>query len=317
MAALLIIVSMCPTWADEEFRPVVIVYTGGETELAEMLADLIAADDRIDSEIKIVDTPAALAVATVLPTTECIVIYSDHRDEMKELGPGLTNFIQDGGGLVGMTEACYEPSAGVLATDVFPVFANTSVIKRSPTEKRVRTYVLNEATEIASGLPESFELLSMGLYFRGDEDGNYLDPGGDYTVVYKDLEIGSPLVLAYENQSGGRSVALPGIMVVRQSRVDVYYGNLIADENFVKLFTSCVYWAAKGSQRYPRVSEGLEQKIEDAEERYEKAGEAAREARRKKETQRLLVIGAIWGVGLVACGVILKKVVLVRAELEA
>jgi hypothetical protein len=310
LATVLVLASAVPCLADSEYRPVVVVYAGGDMVLANMLVDLIEDDPRIDSDVDIVNSAGALAMSTALPTTECIVVYSNHKDQLVGLGTPLANFLQEGGGLVGLTEVGYEPSAGNLATEVFPVFGNVSIVRRSLREKRSRTYILNQAGDITLGLPETFDLISMGTYYSGDEEDNYLEITGGHEVVYRDGETGSPLVVSYEAGKGGRSVALPGVMVVKQDRVDVYYGNLLSDDNFVRLFTNSVYWAAKGSQRYPEVSANLSQKIADAETRYERAGEEADRAKREALTQRTMVLGAIWAVGLVGCGIIVWKVIL-------
>lgn len=307
---LILMGSICPALGQSQYRPVIVLYTGGDTALAGMLADLIEEDPRIDSDVEIVTTAAAAAMSTVLPTTECLVIYCNHKDQIAGLEPGIGSFLAQGGGVVGINEVCYEPSAEEMALEVFPVGANTSVVQRSPAQKRVRHYLVEEGGEIASGLPEAFELLSMGIYLRGDEEGNYIEFDGGGKVVYRDGETGSPLVVTYESKKGGRSVAFTGVMVVKQDRVDVYYGKLIAQEDFVKLFTNCVFWAAKGSQRYQDTSTNLSEKIEGAETRYERAREEAEKARQARSSRKMVILAAVWVVGLVACGMVVKKVVL-------
>jgi hypothetical protein len=141
-----------------------------------------------------------------------------------------------------------------------------------------------------------------------------MDVHSDYTVPYRDQETGSPLVLAYQNEKGGRSVALPGIWVIPSERLDVYYGKLVEEPNFVQLFTNSVLWAAKGSSRYEEVQQDLDQKIMDAETRQDRLKEEADEARREEKTRRQVILAVLWAAGLVGCAVIAKKMVLVPVE---
>jgi hypothetical protein len=298
--------SLAGCWAQSE-RPVIMVYAAGDQVFGEMLADAIRSDSRIDSEVEVVPNPGLIMMATVLPTTECIVMYCNHKSQVTGLGPSLKVFIEEGGALVGMTETCYEPSAGEIATDIFPVYGNASVQEMKPGR---RTYVRDADLEICAGLPESFELISFGTYFPADEEGNYIEVPGDQRVAYRDQEIGSPLVTVYETGSGGRSVGLPGIWVVSNQRVDVYYGNLLADENFVKLLTNCVYWAAKGSSRFAEVGDDLSRKIEEAETLQDRLRKESEDAARKARMGRLVVLAIIWIIGLASCAIVAKRVVL-------
>jgi hypothetical protein len=309
LLAAVLSLALCPCWAQSE-RPVILVYAAGDQVFAEMLANAIRNDSRIDSDVEVVGNPAFIMMATVLPTTECIVMYCNHRSQLAALGPGLRTFIEEGGGLVGMTEACYEPSAKEIATDVFPIYGNASVQRTSPVERRARTYVRDADLEISEGLPESFELISMGTYFPADEEGNYVEVPGEHQVAYRDQEIGSPLVTTYETEKGGRSVSLPGIWVVSNARVDVYYGKLLADDNFVRLLTNSVYWTAKGSRRFSEVSEDLPNRIREAGTLQDRLKEEGEKAARKARTRRLAILVIGWIIGLSACVVVAKKVVL-------
>lgn len=143
--------------------PIIAVYSPGLPEFGEMLASLIEADERIDAEVMILHTQDEVAQATALPTTACIVIYSDNMRQFDRLGASLSTFFDSGGGLVGMTEICYVPSAGDLAKTVFPAYANASKKKLSPRERRVRSYVRQEEAALGEGLPERFDLVSMAI----------------------------------------------------------------------------------------------------------------------------------------------------------
>jgi hypothetical protein len=316
LSVALLLLTTVAVFGESDTAPTIVIYSGVDSGFAEMMATLIEEDGRIDSEVKVLKSADLVALATTLPQTECIIIYASNKAEDEGLGPSLITFFEQGGGLIGIKEITYEPSVGDLARDVFPTFANASVSKLNPREKRVRNYVKADSSEIAEGLPDSFELLSMGVYFSGDAAGDYMQIPGDYGVPYRDGETGAPIVLTDQNEEGGRSVSLPGVWVVPSSRIDIYYGNVVADENFVGLFTNSVLWAAKGSTRFTEVTQDLDAKLEEARGKQDRLKEAAEQARKKENTRRTILLAGVWAAGLLACAVIIKKLVLAPIELE-
>jgi hypothetical protein len=299
---------------EEDPDPMIVIYSAGDPVLGEMLANLLIEDDRIDSKVEIITDPEIIEMASLLPSTECIVIYAVHEDQVTGLYTSLSLYLQEGGGLVGIREVCNEPTAKQLATEVFPISANESNRAPNSKGKRARTYLPVDDHMIASGLPETFDILSMGTYLSADDEGNYLPVPGDFSIVYKDEITDSPLVVAVESDQGGRSVAMPGIWSVGNTRVDVYYGNIVADENFMKLFTNSVLWAAKGSTRFKTISSNLTEKIDNADQERQELTRKAEEAERKKNQQRLILLVVVWGGGLVVCGIVVWKLVLATVE---
>ena len=295
--------------AAADVKPVIIVYSGGTPELGEMLASMIESDDRLDAQVRIALNPGEVILATMAPATQCIVVYAEHKDYVSELDAFLVPYFEGGGGLVGIMETCYEPSAPGMATEVFQVFGNSTDVERSIRERRTRTYILEESGEIASGLPEEFEILSMGTYLSADEDGNHVRVPGDYNVIYRDNATGCPLIITHESNDGGRSVAFPGIMLANIPRLDVYYGNLMLEENFVKLFTNSVTWAT-GNSRIKRVREGLAEAMQEQENRIRQLADEAEDTRQGEATNRIVRLLLLWAAGLVSMGVVAKKIVL-------
>jgi len=300
--------------AESSVEPSIIVYSGTDSGFAEMLAQLILDDPRIDSQVRVVTSPDIIALASSLPQTECIIIYTANKVEIEGLESNLISYFEQGGGLVGMREICSTEAAGRLAMDVFPTYANGSATQLNPRETRIRVHVADDDTDINEGLPGNFPLLSMGTYFSADSENNYLPVSGDYMVPFRDEETGSPLVLAYENEQGGRSVAFPGVWVIPSERLDVYYGKLVAEPNFVKLFTNSVLWAAKGSTRFNEVQKDLDVKIEDAKGKQDRLRQEAEDARKREENQRLMMLIGIWVAGILVCAVVVKKLVLAPIE---
>jgi len=287
-------------------EPVIVVYAGGVPELGEMLASLIESDARLNDQVMIVHTPEEVVLAAVMPATQCIVIYANHKDYVFGLESALVPFFREGGGLVGIAEVCYEPSALKLATEVFPVFANRTDREVKMGERRTRTYILEGASEVAAGLSDSFQILSMGTYLSADGNGSHVRVPGNYTVVYRDNATGCPLLVTHESSGGGRSVAFPGIMLATVARLDVYYGNLVLDENFVRLFTNSVAWAS-GNARIKRVKEGLAQAIDEYEGQLRQLKGEADRARQDRTNRRTATLLILWAAGLVSSGLVVKR----------
>lgn len=291
-------------------KPVIVVYTGEDEAFAAMLASLIEADGRMESEVEVAASREAVILASALPQTQCIVVYADNERELEGLEPRLLSFFERGGGLVGMKEACYVPSAGSLATMAFPTYANASVKESNPnSEKARREYVKYDDAEISSGLPDRFPLPSMGQYFLGDVAGNYLGMAGTGSVPFRDQQTGSPLVLTQQNSNGGRSVAFPGIWVLSLSRVKTYYGNLVNDENFVKMFTNSVLWASEGARTQARIGEDLSS-LDELRRREEEFPAEMELASSRRRANRSMVLVGLWAIGLTTCGLVVKKLIL-------
>jgi hypothetical protein len=291
--------------------PIILVYTGVNDEYGEILASLIRESDVMDVtgvEIFVTADPEMVSLGASLPNTACIVVNADNEAEMAGLEESLLTYFEDGGGLVGFKDACFLPSAGRLAVDVFPVFANHSVKETRP-DMWTRVFVRDDVMEVNSGLQESFALMSMGTYFSADDGGGYLEVPGDWSVLYRDGETSSPQVVAYEGEGGGRSVAFPGIWVVGTPRLAIYYGNLAANEAFVTLFTRSVRWAME-SGRYAEWSGQWSDRLRELDDgREELAGEAA-ERGRERSSRRIYTLVAAWGVGLLVSALVSWRFIL-------
>ncbi len=300
-----------------DLKPTIVIYTGADTGFATMLAELIKQDPRIDSDARVVNSPDLVALAAALPSTECIVVYASNKNELEGLSSALTRFFEGGGAVIGLREICYQPSAGDLATLVFPTYANASRQQYASGQRRARNYTKAQSTEINSELPDRFSLPSAGFYFCAYGNGTYAEVAGNYTVLYRDGETGAPIVLTHESPKGGRSIAFPGIWVISSTRVDVYYGRLLEDGNFTRMFSNCLLWAAKGSTHYKRVSQDLDAKLEVARSKQQRLAEQAEQARRRESTRRTLFLLVVWAAGLLACAVIVKKVILAPFEIAS
>lgn len=290
-----------------EARSVVVVYGGGEDELASMLVELIEGEEEVDAEVLVVNSPEAVRLSAAMPEVACILIYADHRDDLVGLPGPLTAFFEAGGGLVGLREVCSQPAAEELAREVFPVHGNHTL--RPSGSTRAFLYQLDEGAEIAEGLPESFEVLSLGTYVSVDSDGDRIQIPGGHQVIYRDQETGSPLVVAHESEKGGRSVGLPGIMVVSNERVDVYYGNLFLNGNFTALLANSLVWAM-GNSRFQALEQDLQQEIEEFNAIQEELRNEAENAESERRTRRTYYLVGFWAAGLVVCGLIMFKLVL-------
>jgi hypothetical protein len=291
--------------------PIILVYTGVNYEYGEILASLIresGLEDVTGAEIFVTADPEMVSLGASLPNTACIVVNADNAAEMAGLEESLLTYFGDGGGLVGFKDACFLPSAGRLAVDVFPVFANHSVKETRP-DMWSRVFVIDDVMEVNSGLPESFTLMSMGAYFSADDGGGYLEVPGDWSVLYRDGETSSPQVVAHEGDGGGRSVAFPGIWVVSTPRLAIYYGNLAANEAFVTLFTRSVRWAMEGG-RFAAWSGEWPDRLKEVREAREELVEEAEERRGERSSSRIYLLVAAWGAGLMVCALVSWRFIL-------
>ncbi len=292
--------------------PCILVYAGANVGYAEMLASLIRSDYRIKAEVLVASDPEVVSLMAALPTTQSMIIHADNAAEIAALEVSLLNYFRGGGGLIGMKDACYGSSAGRLATEVFPTHANVSVAETSPS-RWARTYARRDEMEINSRLSERFQLFSMGTYFSGDRNGQYVEVPGEYVVLYTDQETGSPMVLINGNQAGGRSVAFPGIWVSGVSRLDTYYGKLVANEDFAKMFTNSVLWV-QGATRFSDLMGTWNERLEEVEDHRLRLAEEALEGTRKESMRRTVILAGLWAAGLAASGIIVKKTILPRPD---
>jgi len=319
LLALSTLVAQCGGSQDVNVTPIIYLYAPGDRTFAGMLASLIGNDTRIrqsGAKVELLDTQSEVIWATALPNTACLVIYSDNARQLEGLETPLLAFFKNGGGLLGIREICFK-HRGLerLVSVVFPTFANGSIKQTGTAKRRVRTYVAVEPGEIGEELPDRFDLVSMGTYYCADQDGNYLRIPSNYQVAYMDEEIGAPLVVVAESDRGGRSVGMPGIWVVKASRVDIYYGNLVSDENFVRLFTNSVVWAMesswfrdKGLNMHRRMAQMIEKE--------ETLAKDLERIERTKKGRRTIVLAVLWVIGLAACAVIARNTILVPLEEE-
>ena len=69
-----------------------------------------------------------------------------------------------------------------------------------------------------------------------------------------------------------------------------------------------------GNSRFTRLEETLGDKVDEFNSIQEELRIAAEEAREGRKTQRTYFLLTFWAVGLIVCGLILVKMVLVRQE---
>jgi len=285
-----------------DLTPIIIIYTGVNDDYGEMLASLVREEDVLGAEVFVTADPELASLGASLPNTACIVVHADNAAEMTGLEESLSTYFLGGGGVVGLKDACFLPSSGELARRVFPTYANFSISETRP-DGWARTYFRDDLTVINSGLPESFTVMTMGTYFSADAEGTYLEVLGDWSVLYRDGDTSSPQVIAYEGEGGGRSVAFPGTWVVSTSRLPVYYGNLVVNEDFAELFCNSVRWAAESS-RYTRLSGEWSNRLVNVSESRERMVKEAEERIKAGSSKRTYTLLLLWALGLVASALI-------------
>ncbi|MBU7004205.1 MAG: hypothetical protein HXS50_01465, partial [Theionarchaea archaeon] len=66
-------------------QPTIIIYSGTDSGFGYKMAELLQKDVRIDSQVRVVNSPDLIVLAATLPQTECIVIYAEREAEIEGL----------------------------------------------------------------------------------------------------------------------------------------------------------------------------------------------------------------------------------------
>ncbi len=298
MAALL----ACPIIsAQEEPKPVILLYHGpkvGNQDLrtyGEALASLINTDPRMKdkADIKLVGDPDLMKTLLHFPQVKCAIIaLTTWESKDMTIIPSALWYFNQGGGLVGLGNVAYDPTEASATGTPFPVYGNDHergkiVISQEPaTGKRIIetmiTYSGDQDHEIARGVEEEFDLKDMRFVIHlnlSATQPHYVPrqpEKGEYTVVYRDSEIGAPLVVVYEEN--GTSVTFTGTdqMSIHEDE-ETYFGRFLDNENFAKLFQNAVYYAWNQEDKY-------ENAMAKAEEGFERVKEEEEDLKRRIES---------------------------------
>lgn len=325
----------------EDVKPVILLYHGpkkGDQELSvygEALAELIEQDSRLQGEAEIVLVGDQDLMNTLLyfPQVKCVILaLTTWELEAQRLVPSLEWYFNQGGSIVGLGNAGKGDVTFRLNGSIFPLFG-TQYYTVNPTfvcvnketgEERIveiprcndnevrqlvrqTTYVQSTDHEITQGVADEFTLKDSRfvahLNTSTKEFTHMVPEEGDYTMVYQDNDLGAPLVVVYEDN--GTTVTFAGTDQMSVHEGDpAYYGNILEDENFVKLFQNSVYYAWNEETKYEDAMARAQQKFEEMEQEEEALKEQVEKSQSQETTSSLMRSVLLIVVGLVLIAII-------------
>ena len=317
---LLVVTYFPPTIAqDDSLSPIILIYSSTAPDWGNRLADLIMSDDRFDAEIQIVNDRVTFETVVNFPRVQAVIICPLARERIT-LGDisGLTAaYFLDGGAVVGIGVSCTSRYAPLLGPSVFSIGGNRSLSAKRTGGRRVFQYNLKEIIpEINGEIPaETFHMEGYLSFYTSNSKGEYvaIPANGTRHILYEG-EKNAPMVVAFQSESGGSSVAFPGLTVQEVEGKDNYYGHLFERQEFKQLFLNGLKWAIDNSPRFQRLKNSAPATMEtEASRRADLAAEGDK-LEKKIEGRRMFRLGILWGVGLIFCIGVAFKFILVRDE---
>ena len=216
----------------------------------------------------------------------------------------MVAYFRNGGSTIGFHGCCWQNALGDLARLVFPVYGNSTVVGQRKSGLSVNEYSRDALLAgIGDSLPENFDLVGQFFAAPKDSDKNLVEPippGGEKTVLYRDRSTGTPLVIAYQGDGGGRSMAFSGFFVRNNPATGNHYEKLLSQPEFSTLLLDCYRWVSEGNSRFNRYLETYSVVIEERIAEREGLVSRAEERESSRRSQRTLLLAAFWALGVVA-----------------
>lgn len=287
----------------DEVRPRVIVYSSDMPNLSVAIAAALSDTLEGDLDVIAVTEPSLLSSYLGLPDTAGVVLATIKSIELQELGKQLFAYFRLGGALVGFQGALNQQNVGDLAREVFPAFGNATGSFVTKDGTPVNEYSRSEVLEGFEELPDNFDLVGQFFVYCAGPSREVIEPdaAGKRTVLFRDSKTAAPLVIAYQNDEGSRSVGFSGFFVREQENARNYYGKLLDSPVFLSLLESSLTWTLNGSSRLMAYTHSQEL-IESERERIQELKELSAKEESSKRTRRLLVLVVIWAMGILSVG---------------
>ncbi len=301
----------------EPMTPVIIVYSPYTPDWGNRLADLIRGDPRFGADVQIVGDRLTLETLVNLPRVQAVVLCPLTRPQvaLEDISNMMVAYFQEGGAVVGMGTVCTSSYCRRVGPEVFSISGNRSISAQIVGGRRVFTYCKADVIpEINGGMPNETLLMEGYLaFFSSNADGMYVPiPANGTRHVLYESETHVPLVVAFEPDKGGASVAFPGLSVQETPGKENYYGYLLEREEFRQLFLNSLKWAMDNGPRFQNLKETAAARMEaESTRRADLAAEADR-LQKKVEGRRLMRLAIVWVIGLAFCAGVAVKLVIVR-----
>ena len=317
VASFLLGVSVPVTISQSAGSPLILIYSGDTPEWGQGLSDLIEEDGRFDAEILIIQDRPTFETVVNFPRVQATIICPLQKERMAlgDVSDLTTAYFLDGGAVMGIGVACTTRYAPELGPVIFSISGNRSLSSKRMENRRVFVYNRKEVIPEINGGIETDPLYMEGYlaFYSADATGNHVEIpcNGTRHVLYEG-DRSAPLMVAFESEDGGSSIAFPGLTVQSVEGKDNYYGLLLERPEFKELFLNGLRWAIDNSPRYQRLLGSSAQALEDEANRRADLAEEAQKLEKRIESRRLLRLGILWAVGLVFCLAVVFKFVVIR-----
>jgi len=291
--------STCPVVA---WTPRVLVYSSDMPGFAQGLAELLA-NHMEGVEFLTLDQPSELSSLLAMPDVMCVILPVTTGTELRTLVDPLYTYFQNGGALIGFQGCCETKQVGRLATEVFPVFGNSTGSPVMKDAGPVNEYVRDQPLEGFQDIPEAFDLVGQFFSYSGDATRQQVDPQpaeGLKMVLFRESNTKAPLVVAYETPKGSRSLCLTGCFVKSKETERNYYGRLLQDPVFISLINDALAWTAQGATRSSSYESNYADLIRSEKGRLQSLLASADKAEKRSKDQRLLFLSVTWILGIAA-----------------
>ena len=303
----------------EAMTPVIIIYSAYTSDWGNRLADMVRSDPRFDAEVQVVGDRLTLETLVNFPRVQAVVLCPLTRPQaaLEDISNMMVAYFRDGGAVIGMGTACTSTYCSKVGPEVFSISGNRSISAQMVGGRRVFTYYRKEVmAEINAEVPgETIVMEGYLAFYSSTVDGVYVPilANGTRHVLYEG-ERQVPLVVAFEPDEGGASVAFPGLSVQDTPGKENYYGYVLEREEFKQLFLNSLKWAIDNSPRFQGLKETAAARMEAESTRRADLAAEADKLQKKVEARRLMRLGILWAIGLAFCGGVALKLVIVREQ---
>jgi len=241
-----LIVLLPVSFASTSDRSIILIYDRSGIEsfasrLAEVLQPVFG-----ESEVWLTRDPELFNSIAFLPQVKMLLVLVNKRDV--SLNAEVVEWFFDrGGSVLGNFDAGVEGDSGVMASHVFPVYANTSTTGsfNRQTRRYEMTYVKKDAHEVTEDLPDRFKTLERRMVIRWNERVReavrILPPTGTLSDIYVEESNGFPLVILYEEE--GRSAFFSSLDPPSN------LSKLLDDANYSRLLSNVVEWLLRWDKK--------------------------------------------------------------------
>ncbi len=252
LVVLLSIVLIAGTCLAMATKPMILVFSPDSPGYATELGRIVREDDRIDADVKVLDSSEIFELMLFYPNVKLAVVALGSSVNQK-VGLALERFFSQGGGLVGLGFAGCAETTGKCSETVFPIFGTSYI--NGKFDPRSRCFLIThekvEEDEISGGV-DTFTAEDSKLILSTDVTKKHYLPRqpekGTYKVLFRDAETGAPTVVKYQN--GGCSVTFASFVGEDQEGSFGYFGRFTKTKEFSTLFRNAVYWVWTNEKRY-------------------------------------------------------------------